>query len=231
MHKIKEGDFSLDGEPWKGVSEDAKELVKGMKSALGKWATLSLSGWNVDFKFIFRRCGSFFFFFVITVDTLSGGHTFEILINKNVSFIEINSSICSRVLCVFNSSNSHILPQLERKKEKITWWPQPFKSLMIEGLLTVDPERRLKLSDLKENSWLQGGASMSTTPLCTPDVLESSGPTVRTFVNATYKVTSCTVWQMSPKNNNHNKKWVSPHTFCYFPVARLSTVVRERASF
>ncbi|XP_061904150.1 ribosomal protein S6 kinase alpha-4 isoform X2 [Entelurus aequoreus] len=83
MQKIKEGDFSLDGEPWKSVSEDAKELVK--------------------------------------------------------------------------------------------------------GLLTVDPERRLKLSDLKENSWLQGGASMSTTPLCTPDVLESSGPTVRTFVNATYK--------------------------------------------
>ncbi len=59
---------------------------------------------------------------------------------------------------------------------------------MIIGLLTVDPERRLKLSDLKENSWLQGGASMSTTPLCTPDVLESSGPTVRTYVNATYKV-------------------------------------------
>uniref|UniRef100_A0A669DL97 Ribosomal protein S6 kinase n=1 Tax=Oreochromis niloticus TaxID=8128 RepID=A0A669DL97_ORENI len=83
MQKIKEGDFSLDGEPWKGVSEDAKELVK--------------------------------------------------------------------------------------------------------GLLTVDPESRLKLSDLKENSWLQGGASMSTTPLCTPDVLESSGPTVRTYVNATYK--------------------------------------------
>uniref|UniRef100_A0A8C9ZSU1 Ribosomal protein S6 kinase n=1 Tax=Sander lucioperca TaxID=283035 RepID=A0A8C9ZSU1_SANLU len=77
MQKIKEGDFSLDGEAWKGVSEDAKELVK--------------------------------------------------------------------------------------------------------GLLTVDPEKRLKLSDLKENSWLQGGASMSTTPLCTPDVLESSGPTVRTY--------------------------------------------------
>lgn len=59
---------------------------------------------------------------------------------------------------------------------------------VIVGLLTVDPERRLKLSDLKENSWLHGGASMSTTPLCTPDVLESSGPTVRTYVNATYKV-------------------------------------------
>lgn len=30
MQKIKEGDFSLDGEAWKGVSDDAKELVKGM---------------------------------------------------------------------------------------------------------------------------------------------------------------------------------------------------------
>ncbi|XP_028838426.1 ribosomal protein S6 kinase alpha-4 isoform X1 [Denticeps clupeoides] len=59
---------------------------------------------------------------------------------------------------------------------------------LVRGLLTVDPERRLKLSDLKENSWLQGGGHMSSTPLCTPDVLESSGPTVRTYVNATYKV-------------------------------------------
>lgn len=32
MQKIKEGDFSLDGEAWKGVSEDAKELVKGAVS-------------------------------------------------------------------------------------------------------------------------------------------------------------------------------------------------------
>ncbi|KAK6305500.1 ribosomal protein S6 kinase alpha-4 [Coregonus clupeaformis] len=83
MHKIKEGDFSLTGEAWKGVSEEAKELVK--------------------------------------------------------------------------------------------------------GLLTVDPERRLKLSALRENSWLQGGAILSSTPLCTPDVLESSGPIVRSYVNATYK--------------------------------------------
>lgn len=30
MQKIKEGDFSLDGECWKGVSDDAKELVKGV---------------------------------------------------------------------------------------------------------------------------------------------------------------------------------------------------------
>uniref|UniRef100_A0A6Q2Z7F0 Ribosomal protein S6 kinase n=1 Tax=Esox lucius TaxID=8010 RepID=A0A6Q2Z7F0_ESOLU len=84
MHKIKEGDFSLAGDAWKGVSEEAKELVK--------------------------------------------------------------------------------------------------------GLLTVNPERRLKLSALRENGWLQGGANVSSTPLCTPDVLESSGPIVRSYVNATYKV-------------------------------------------
>ncbi|XP_020319710.2 ribosomal protein S6 kinase alpha-4-like isoform X5 [Oncorhynchus kisutch] len=87
MHKIKKGDFSLAGEAWKGVSDEAKELVK--------------------------------------------------------------------------------------------------------GLLTVDPERRLKLSALRENSWLQGGAILSSTPLCTPDVLESSGPIVRSYVNATYKTLSC----------------------------------------
>lgn len=34
MQKIKEGDFSLDGEAWKGVSEDAKELVKGMRTSV-----------------------------------------------------------------------------------------------------------------------------------------------------------------------------------------------------
>lgn len=68
------------------------------------------------------------------------------------------------------------------------------------GLLTVDPERRLKLSDLKENGWLQGTAHVSSTPLCTPDVLESSGPTVRTYVNATYKV---------------------PHRYCRYSDAKI----------
>uniref|UniRef100_A0A8C7UN47 Ribosomal protein S6 kinase n=1 Tax=Oncorhynchus mykiss TaxID=8022 RepID=A0A8C7UN47_ONCMY len=52
---------------------------------------------------------------------------------------------------------------------------------LVKGLLTVDPERRLKLSALRENSWLQGGAILSSTPLCTPDVLESSGPIVRSY--------------------------------------------------
>uniref|UniRef100_A0A672NR19 non-specific serine/threonine protein kinase n=1 Tax=Sinocyclocheilus grahami TaxID=75366 RepID=A0A672NR19_SINGR len=96
MHKIKEGDFSLDGEAWRGVSEEAKDLVR--------------------------------------------------------------------------------------------------------GLLTVDPERRLKLSALKENAWLQGGGVMSSTPLCTPDVLESTGPTVRTYVNATYKV------QLRERLKNKNRE-------------------------
>ncbi len=40
MHKIKEGDFSLDGEAWKGVSQEAKDLVRGtfterIKTCLG----------------------------------------------------------------------------------------------------------------------------------------------------------------------------------------------------
>lgn len=89
------------------------------------------------------------------------------------------------------SSQSHCfptLPQFVFISLLVLTLPSPICLNHPSGLLTVDPERRLKLSDLKENSWLQGGASMSTTPLCTPDVLESSGPTVRTYVNATYKV-------------------------------------------
>lgn len=41
MQKIKEGDFSLDGEAWKGVSEEAKELVKGgRRLGSGFWVLL-----------------------------------------------------------------------------------------------------------------------------------------------------------------------------------------------
>ncbi len=98
----------------------------------------------------------------------------------------------------------------------------------------MDPESRLKLSDLKENSWLQGGASMSTTPLCTPDVLESSGPTVRTYVNATYKVI---VFCINFVKVFRFKKctyvfYLIFHclVFVHF-TSRLLTAVRERASF
>ena len=43
MQKIKEGDFSLDGEAWRGVSEEAKELVKGGRGrgAAGCWIVAS----------------------------------------------------------------------------------------------------------------------------------------------------------------------------------------------
>lgn len=101
----------------------------------------------------------------------------------------------------------------------------------------MDPERRLKLSDLKENSWLQGGASMSTTPLCTPDVLESSGPTVRTYVNATYKVIA--LYTKFFKALKIDVKCMCVMCFIllfsfrwsFSSLIRLSTVVRERVSF
>ncbi|XP_029767033.1 ribosomal protein S6 kinase alpha-4 [Terrapene carolina triunguis] len=82
MHKIKEGQFSLEGEAWRGVSEEAKELVR--------------------------------------------------------------------------------------------------------GLLTVDPSKRLKMSTLRYSEWLQDGSALSSTPLMTPDILESSGPAVRSGVNAAF---------------------------------------------
>ncbi|XP_077311968.1 ribosomal protein S6 kinase alpha-4-like isoform X2 [Lithobates pipiens] len=57
---------------------------------------------------------------------------------------------------------------------------------LVKGLLTVDPSCRLNLSELKESDWLCGGRPLSSTPLMTPDVLESSGMATKTFVNATF---------------------------------------------
>lgn len=56
------------------------------------------------------------------------------------------------------------------------------------GLLTVDPAKRLKLEGLRSSSWLQDGSARSSPPLRTPDVLESSGPAVRSGLNATFMV-------------------------------------------
>jgi hypothetical protein len=41
------------------------------------------------------------------------------------------------------------------------------------GLLTVDPKKRLRMSDLNSNEWLQGNnvKLYSSTPLMTPDIL------------------------------------------------------------
>ncbi|XP_069063259.1 ribosomal protein S6 kinase alpha-4 isoform X1 [Pleurodeles waltl] len=57
---------------------------------------------------------------------------------------------------------------------------------LVRGLLTVDPSKRLKMANLRYNEWLQDGSTLSSTPLMTPDILESTGPTVRSFVNATF---------------------------------------------
>lgn len=57
---------------------------------------------------------------------------------------------------------------------------------LIQGLLTVDPNKRLKMSGLRYNEWLQDGSQLSSNPLMTPDILGSSGATVHTCVKATF---------------------------------------------
>lgn len=52
----------------------------------------------------------------------------------------------------------------------------------------MDPAKRLKLEGLRSSSWLQDGSARSSPPLRTPDVLESSGPAVRSGLNATFMV-------------------------------------------
>uniref|UniRef100_A0A4X1SS38 Ribosomal protein S6 kinase alpha-5 n=2 Tax=Sus scrofa TaxID=9823 RepID=A0A4X1SS38_PIG len=57
---------------------------------------------------------------------------------------------------------------------------------LIQGLLTVDPNKRLKMSGLRYNEWLQDGSQLSSNPLMTPDILGSSGAAVHTCVKATF---------------------------------------------
>ncbi|XP_069807148.1 ribosomal protein S6 kinase alpha-5 [Dendropsophus ebraccatus] len=57
---------------------------------------------------------------------------------------------------------------------------------LIQGLLTVDPNKRIKMSTLRYNEWLQNGSQLSSNPLMTPDVLGSAGATVHTHVKATF---------------------------------------------
>uniref|UniRef100_H2ZD54 Ribosomal protein S6 kinase n=1 Tax=Ciona savignyi TaxID=51511 RepID=H2ZD54_CIOSA len=56
---------------------------------------------------------------------------------------------------------------------------------LVHGLLTVDPSKRLKISDLLASPWVQG-ACAPTTPLLSPGVL-SPGPRATNFFNATMK--------------------------------------------
>ncbi|XP_072102134.1 ribosomal protein S6 kinase alpha-5-like isoform X2 [Mobula birostris] len=57
---------------------------------------------------------------------------------------------------------------------------------IVRGLLTVEPSKRLKMSDLRRNDWLQNGSQLSSVSLMTPDVLGSTGPSVNTYFKATF---------------------------------------------
>lgn len=52
----------------------------------------------------------------------------------------------------------------------------------------MDPNKRLKMSGLRYNEWLQDGSQLSSNPLMTPDILGSSGAAVHTCVKATFHV-------------------------------------------
>ncbi|XP_035279617.1 ribosomal protein S6 kinase alpha-5 [Anguilla anguilla] len=57
---------------------------------------------------------------------------------------------------------------------------------LIQELLTVDPEKRIKMCDLRYNAWLQDDSQLSSNPLMTPDILGSSAASVHTYVKATF---------------------------------------------
>ncbi|CAH1124929.1 unnamed protein product [Ceutorhynchus assimilis] len=56
---------------------------------------------------------------------------------------------------------------------------------VVEGLLTVTPSQRLRMSDLQNNSWVQGHQNLPQNILMTPDILGSSAEkTLQTTFNA-----------------------------------------------
>lgn len=55
-------------------------------------------------------------------------------------------------------------------------------------LLTVDPNKRIKMCGLRYNAWLQDDSQLSSNPLMTPDILGSSTASVHTYVKATFHV-------------------------------------------
>uniref|UniRef100_A0A672IU79 Ribosomal protein S6 kinase n=1 Tax=Salarias fasciatus TaxID=181472 RepID=A0A672IU79_SALFA len=57
---------------------------------------------------------------------------------------------------------------------------------LIQELLTVDPNKRIKMSGLRYNAWLQDDSQLSSNPLMTPDILGSSTASVHTYVKATF---------------------------------------------
>lgn len=65
--------------------------------------------------------------------------------------------------------------------------------LVIAELLTVDPNKRIKMCGLRYNTWLQDDSQLSSNPLMTPDILGSSTASVHTCVKATFNVQSSAV--------------------------------------
>uniref|UniRef100_A0A4W5PY18 Ribosomal protein S6 kinase alpha-5 n=1 Tax=Hucho hucho TaxID=62062 RepID=A0A4W5PY18_9TELE len=60
---------------------------------------------------------------------------------------------------------------------------------LIQELLTVDPDKRIKMCGLRYNTWLQDDSQLSSNPLMTPDILGSSTTvSVHTYVKATFNV-------------------------------------------
>ncbi|XP_039597279.1 ribosomal protein S6 kinase alpha-5 isoform X1 [Polypterus senegalus] len=57
---------------------------------------------------------------------------------------------------------------------------------LIQELLIVDPVKRIKMSSLRHNEWLQDDSHLSSNPLMTPGILGTSGATVNTYVKATF---------------------------------------------
>uniref|UniRef100_A0AAR2LX87 Ribosomal protein S6 kinase n=1 Tax=Pygocentrus nattereri TaxID=42514 RepID=A0AAR2LX87_PYGNA len=57
---------------------------------------------------------------------------------------------------------------------------------LIQELLTVDPNKRIKMCELRYNAWLQDDSQLSSNPLMTPDILGLSTASVHTCVKATF---------------------------------------------
>uniref|UniRef100_A0A8B9KBL1 Ribosomal protein S6 kinase n=1 Tax=Astyanax mexicanus TaxID=7994 RepID=A0A8B9KBL1_ASTMX len=55
-----------------------------------------------------------------------------------------------------------------------------------EKLLTVDPNKRIKMRELRYNAWLQDDSQLSSNPLMTPDILGLSTASVHTCFKATF---------------------------------------------
>ncbi|XP_025047040.1 ribosomal protein S6 kinase alpha-5 isoform X2 [Alligator sinensis] len=80
---------------------------------------------------------------------------------------------------------------------------------LIQGLLTVDPNKRIKMSSLRYNEWLQDGSQLSSNPLMTPDNLGSSGAAVHTYVKATFHMLSNASQSYTSAGKDRNIIWNS----------------------